>query len=347
MKKQLLKTSMVKKAVSVILVLVAVCLSFSACSKKKEEEKKLIEAASVEGGYEFNYEEGWRVKYNGVDTVLSTTTVGGQLPEAIIRFTVFENKNYASAQAYWEDGAESFNSAYDSYKTLSREAITGDGFKDGYLAKMTVSTADAVGVSGQATKEDEKIEYSLIQLVFNGGDRLCCATYISTLAVSADFETTMDSVKNTFGFTEPKKSEVTDKGYADFRITAPEGWVLTEAEAYLVYKKGNATVVANAFSLNYSKHSVLYWNDDYKPKLEKGIDGFTVVSTNENARLGLLSAVDCAYTGRSASGAEYKFRTFLAVGVSDVYLLTLTASPEDYDSCVGDFLKMAEGFTVK
>ncbi len=349
MKSRLLKTSTLKKAICLILVAVTLCLTLSSC-KEKTEEKKLLGTECTEGGYAFSYDEGWRVSFTDADTVLTTVTVGGQLPDAVVRFTVFENKSYDSAKDYWEAGAEGFSSVYDDFKVVSRESFAPSQsavFSDGYIARMSMSTSDAMGLSGQASNAEQRVPYNLTQLVFNGDGRICCATYISTTAKNADYDSVIDSVKNTFKFTEAKRSEVSDKGYSDFKVNAPDGWTLTESEAYLVFKKGNATVVANAFSLNYSKASVLYWNEDYKPTLEKGLDGFTVVSLEEKAKLGPLSAVDCVYTGKSASGTEYKFRTFLAVSVSEVYLLTLTASHEDYENCVADFLKMAEGFTVK
>ncbi len=347
MKKRLSKISTLKKALCLILVFAALLVSLSACGG--DDEKKLVGASCAEGGYTFDHEEGWKTTFNGGETTLSTMTVGGQLPEVVVSFTVFENTGFDSAKSYWEDGAENFATMYEGYKALSRESFSSvdGGFKDGYIAKMTVETSAAMGIYGQAKSEDEKVAYNITQLVFNNGDRLCCATYICTVEKNPDHESTVDSVKNSFAFTEPEKSEVADKGYTDFSLTAPEGWTLTESEAYLVYKKGNATVVANAYSLNYSKASTLYWRDDYQPGLEKGLKGFKVVSLDEEARLGLLAAVDCVYTGISASGAEYTFRTILAVSVSEVYLLTLTASPQDYEGCVEDFLSMAEGFTVK
>lgn len=348
MKSRLLKTSMLKKAICFVLLFVILCLSLASC--KKVETITLKSASCIEGGYDFDYNEGWRVNYNGDETMLYPITVGGQLPEATLRFTVFENKGFASAKEYWEDGAENFNTAYESHKINSRESFlpksSGD-FKDGYIAKMAVSISGATGLMGQPTKDGESANYTLIQLVFNSGDRICCGTYLSTAEKSINHESIVDSVKLTFNFTEAKKTTVTDKGFTDFIIKAPEGWTLTESEAYLVFNKGNATVVANAYSLNYSKASSLYWKEDYQPSLEKGLKGFTVVSLNEKASLGGLSAVDCVYKGVSASGTEYTFRTVLAVGVSEVYLLTLTASEADYQGCVSDFLKMAEGFALK
>ncbi len=341
MKSFLSKTSVLK---CTLLIILALSLCLAGCSKKEKQEKLLT---AENGGYSFSYGESWRVQYDGDDTVLYTKTVGGQLPYAVMRITKTE-KSYGSAKEYWEDGAEAFTSAFEGYTPDTREVFSGAGFTDGYCASMTVKRSDETGLEGQ--KEGESIEYRVIQLVFHKDGRIVCATYMAAKEYSESYEYIAEVVKNSFELNADNGvsgGEPTD-AKAEFYIkNLPEDWKLVDGEAYLTYRKGDCTVVAEGFSLSYTMASQRYWEEMYEPKLKAGLSDYKPVSFKEDARLGLLSAVDCIYTAKAPSGAVYTFRTVLGVSVSEVYLLTMTATEEDYEANKADFEAMAEGFVLK
>ncbi len=342
MKKLLSKTSVLK---STLLIILACLLCLTGCSNGEKEEK-LSTAENSLGGYKLSYGEDWRVQYEGDSTVLYTKTVGGALPYAMMRIVSIE-KSYESAKAYWEDGAEAFNTAFDSYTPDSREVFTAVDGSDGYFASMTVKRSDETGLEGQ--KEGESIEYRVIQLVFHKSSRIVCATYMAASKHSEEYEKLAETVKNSFEFTaaqEASKTPTTDK--AAFKLSnVPDAWTLTDGEAYLKYQQGNTTVIAEGYSLSYSMSSERYWTELYEPKLKAGLTEYKLVSMEKEAHLGLLPAVDCVYTAKSATGTEYTFRTMLGVSASEVYMLTMTASAEDYEKCKADFAAMAEGFVLK
>lgn len=341
----LLKSRPALKRAAALALALCLALPFAGC----KSEPKLEDYANAVGGYAFSYPENWEVYSVGGDTSVSIADVGGALPYAMVRFSAFDNAGGLTAAEYWDEGRAGFFAVYDSAATVRDKcgAFEKEGVNSAYGAVLEVSLKGETRLDGQPSKAGEAADYTVRQLVFENGGRICVVSYLSSRANYEIYGGVMDDIRDSFEFTEPvPEGAAEDRGFTEFNMPVPEGWTLDTAEAYYKLSLGRATVVACVFSLDRDVSARQYWEETYKPSIRNGIADFKEIS-DEDCKLGAANAVDARYTGCSVSGAVYSFRQRLAVWGGQVYIITLTASGEDYEAANAGYEEMIAGFSFK
>lgn len=328
-------------------VLLLLCLSVAlvACS----EETELATHTNSVGGYSFSYPETWSVYDDGKTSCISIADVGGALPYAIVRFNVFDNDEGVTAAAYWNSGVEGFSQIYDSYTILQdkRKAFEKEGVSSAFVAVVQVTLKGETKLDGQPEQAGEAASYTVCQLVFEGDGRICVVSYMSSDGNYDTYSTVMDDIKESFAFTTAEDvSAVVDGGVADFIVPVPQGWSLETADAYYSLRCGKATIVACVYSLETAMTPKDYWENVYRGTVTAGLAGFKERATVE-CELDGVQALDIYYTAHSSSGNEYSFRQCLTIKSRQVYIITLTASAEDYEAACEGYEAVKAGFCFK
>lgn len=341
----LLSTTSLKRILSLVLVLV-MCLSFASCNK----EEKILDGGNSVGGYSFSYPESWRVIKDGTSTQITTADVGGALPYATIRLTVFENTDKLSAMDYWIGGVDGFSRIYESYKSnpSKRGAFELEGVNSAYSAVVEVSLKGETKLDGQPDGPDKAVDYVIHQLVFEGNGRICVASFMSTVSNYDTYSYVMDVLKDSFAFTTAEDAEIKDKGAAEFTVPTPEGWTVESAEAYYRLSHGKATVIASVFAMSENYRAKEYWENSYKASVSQSLVDFEEGEIkDEEVYLDGVTAVDVSYTGKSVSGNKYNFRQVICVYYGQVFIVTLTADDADYKEAEKGFEAIVSGFKFK
>lgn len=339
-------TSIIRRCLALLLLL---CLTAALCACGEEEETELAVRTNTVGGYTFSYPDTWSAYDDGKSTCISIADVGGALPYAIVRFNVFDNVDGVSAAAYWNSGAEGFSQIYDSYTIPQdkRKAFDKEGVNSAFTAVVQVTLKGETKLDGQPEQAGEAASYTVRQLVFEGGGRICVVSYMSSADNYDTYGDVMENIKDSFEFVSPTAAEsVTDNGLADFTVPVPSGWKLETAEAYYKMTYGKATLVACVYSSETAVTSKDYWENVYRSTVQAGLSDYKELSVTE-CELGGAAAVDVYYTACSSSGNEYSFRQCLAVKSRQVYIITLTASAEDYDAACEGYEALKAGFCFK
>ncbi len=340
----LLSTTSLKRALALVLVFVT-CLSFASCNNEEE----ILDGENTAGGYSFSYPESWRVIKEGTNTQLTNADVGGALPYALVRFTVFENTEKLNAADYWLNGVEGFSRIYESYKTnpAKRGSFELEGVNSAYSAVVEVSLKGETKLDGQPEGPNEAEDYVVHQLVFEGDGRICVASFMATVSNYDAYSYVLDTIKESFAFTKAEGVTVNDKSVAEFTLPTPEGWTMEAAEAYYRLSHGKATVIASVFSMGENYRVKEYWEKSYKASVSQSLADFEEGEVKEDVFLDGVSALDVSYTGKSSSGNKYNFRQVLCVYYGQVFIITLTADDADYEEAAKGFEEIVAGFKFK
>ncbi len=343
----LLKSISSLKRITCALLVFCALAALTGC---KSKEPKLVDYTDNVGGFSFSYPETWEIYSENGKAYIDIADVGGALPYAIVRFNAFDNAEKLTAAEYWNNGVEGFSTVYDSYSILQdkRGVFEKDGVDSAYYAVVEVKMKGETKLDGQPSKAGEAADYTIHQLVFEGGGRLCVVSYMSSKENYGIYSTVMDDIKESFAFVEVGggDSSVTDKNVADFTVPVPEGWVLDAAEAYYQMSCGKASIIACVYSMDQTISPKKYWETIYRGSVQSGLDGFKELDTKE-CKMGGIDALDVYYTGNSASGNTYHFRQCIAVKQGQAYIITLTASEADYKSACTGFEAAVKGFSFK
>jgi len=337
-------TTKAKRLVALALAVVFV-LSLSAC----KDEPKQVQHSNSQGGYSFSCPETWRFIADGKNTQISIADVGGALPYAVVRFTVFDNAQGVSAADYWTSGVDGFARVYEKYKVVEnkRGSFEKDGVNSAFSAVINVTLKGETKLDGQPEQAGETADYTVQQLVFEGDGRICVASYMSSTENFDNYSPVMDNIKESFAFTAAQPADgVKDAGAAEFTIPTPNGWTLETAQAYYRLSCGKASIITSVFSMSENVSAAKYWEATYSPAVKAGLDEYTEVEVKD-ATLGGVTAVDAYYTGKSVSGNKYNFRQAIAVYYGQVYIITLTADDADYPEAVKGFESVVAGFEFK
>lgn len=338
-------TTSSKRVIAFVLAL-TLCLAFAACSDEVEQ----VEGSNALGGYSFTYPETWRILNVGKTTQLTNADVGGALPYAMVRFTVFENADGVSAKDYFNNGVSGFSLVYDKYKVIEnkRGPFEKEGVNSAYSAVIEVSLKGETKLDGQPDSAGKAADYMVHQLVFEGDGRICVANFMSSALNYDNYSGIMDDIKSSFTFTKPEESGegVTDKNVAEFSVPTPEGWTMESAEAYYRLSYGKATVIASVFAMSRNMSAKEYWETSYKNSVNISLVDFKEIEVKDT-KLGGVTAVDVKYTGKSVSGNSYNFRQVICVYYGQLFMVTLTASDADYAAAAKGFDAIVEGFKFK
>lgn len=334
-------TTLKSKRIAAGLIALLMLLGLWGCNTEVEN----ISGKNAAGGYSFSYPETWELVEEGKNTVISIADVGGSVPYAVIRFTAYEG-NGATAEGYWLESRDELSGIYDTYRILKEGAFDFEG-GTAYDAELKVTIEGVTNLDGQPENGKGKAAYVVRQLIFQKEDRLCTATYMASDANDDEHGAVVDTVKKSFGFTEPSKAELNEVDGAEFSVPVPEGWTVEASEAYYTLTKGKASITASTFSIGENKTALECWNDICVPDLEASFDSYELIELNEEASLAGVRAIDAKYTLTTTGGGRYTLRQTLAVYNGDVYSVVLTATDEDYKGAEGGFIAVVEGFLYK
>ncbi len=301
-------------------------------------------------------------------------------------YTVEENAFVSVHIAEDRDGmtlAQYFDACKERYADeLSDYAFVSENTKDslgGVAAYQLVFT-----VTRKITDSDEKetvesvaaVQYKYLQMMAEyDGD-----IYILTFSCKADkydshYDTLMgadDDDGNFVGIIPCFKFEDTpysdnDKKISDkveapegmklastnkrpYRFFVPESWTIdTRSSLSAAYfsdgDKSNVSLQAHMSTAQVPNLNTYFENSEIKYKNIYG-DNYTLISKNENAKMGNIDAIQLVFTIKSGN-QEYRLMQSVCIKGEMYYIFTYTSTPDKFDSHLDDVEKMLAAFAVR
>ncbi|HAN21303.1 MAG: hypothetical protein A2Y15_07325 [Clostridiales bacterium GWF2_36_10] len=170
------------------------------------------------------------------------------------------------------------------------------------------------------------------------------------IALTSLFLTACDDTVNS-DEAMPKNTIKADNEAVDYYFYYPKTWELDRNDGMISIRYNTST---NSTTQKYASISVSsyttdklandYWQD-YADDISKTFHEYELLK-EEETKLDEVVATRKEYTGK-LSDVKYKFAQVICVRKGTVYLLTLTAAEEDFDTTVIDFGKVVSEFHFK
>ncbi|MBR0303499.1 MAG: hypothetical protein IJQ80_06585 [Clostridia bacterium] len=340
-----------KKIVSLILisVLVLSCAALSSCGSNSSVPKGMKAASPDDAPFVFYVPEAWK---SDVSSGTSSAYYSDADTSAVGVMT-FSRDGDQDIKSWWDGYLEDFTTVYSDFELEScEEAALGDREALKFVFKGTQGGTN----------------YKFMQVIATGGahdDTFVVLTYVSSPDVFDKHTDDVQKMIDNFRFKDDASSgerDLTSKGdvvsqdFVSYKLTAPEGWerVVSASSTVLRAPDGTSSFSVMSFSLEHSGVTLDDWWDIFK---EDFSGTYSNVRFDEGGELYLdgTSAVRHTFSGDITAGGEsasYRFLQIAAIrkrklSSPEVFVLTYTATADDYDANLDDVEYMISNFVFK
>lgn len=363
-----------KRKIGILLVIAALMLgtcSLVSCSKNEIPDGYQLIARDGDTFRLYVPKQGWMPNTSsgitsacfGVaseETGYASATVSVYMPD--------DAEGYESAQAYWDAAAEKLSAELDGYKYIESES--GKTVLGGEVAVKSVYTAKSnTGISDP--EKTQAVTYKYMQITAKHGEEIYVLLFVSPeadyanriVAMNGDPEEDDLGIIGNFKFADAYVSEddskydKNDDGVDGMRLVSQKGrpYKLYAPDSWSIDKSAEITSVYTADRSNLTVQYIMpgtddldvdnYW-DSCVAGYESVMTEFAVGEKTTTKVAGIEGSVVGTFTGKS-SGVEYKFKQAIILKGEVYYVITYTATAENYELHIADADKMISNFKIK
>ena len=358
------------KFLLVVLVISIISSCFVACSKNEIPDGYQLIAREGDTFRLYVPTQGWMPNVSGGTTsaYYSVSSEATGMPAASVSvYTPDDAAGCASADAYWEIAEQKLKAELDGYTYIEDES--GATVLGGETAKKCVFTAQMnTGVDNSGATMP--VKYKFMQLIAEHNGKIYILQFSAPEAeYAARVEVMNGNAENDdlgiigyFKFSEAyvggdgKKYDKVDRingmklasskerPYVFYTV---ETWKVDEsASITTVYAEDKSNVTVQYIMPDEKEHSVeKYWQTSlqtYKNVLSELVEGQPEEKTISGIEGGLVGT----FSGKRG-GVEYKFKQAIVLKGEVYYVITYTATAENYEAHLSDVDKMIEHFSIK
>jgi len=364
----------VKKTAKLLLILICVVLiasSFAACSKKDIPDGYQLVAREGDNFRLYVPTRGWMPNTDGGITGAYYSVIDDETdsPIAYVRvYTPDDSEGCKTVEEYWEICDAKLSAELKEYKYIESES--GKTVLGGQSAHKYVYTAQmGVGTEGNEIKY---VPYKFMQIITVYRENIYVMMFSALESEYANRLVDMNGnpdeedkgIIGNFRFAEPYSSD--EKKKYDKKVDIPEGMKLasTKERPYTLFmpddgwsieRGANITTVSTSDKSNLTVQYTMpdgtdhdiqkYWDkciEDYKNVMTVGEE----ISKATKKIGGVDGGIVGEFSGVSG-GVEYRFKQAIVLKGDVFYVITYTATAENYDKHISDVNKMIDNFIVK
>ena len=307
--------------------------------------------------------QGWMPNTAGgiTSAFFAVSSDDTQNPGTSVNVYVDDAAGELSIEEYWESCNEKYTSELDGYEFLVNEGKNNTSFGGGVCKQYVYSAS--IKINGQSVKYKfmqlmEKYNGKMFLLVFSSPESEYEARVVDFIGDSEDL-----GIIGYFKFAEPYKANE-DKKYSNdenipegmklasskerpYTLFAPNDWEIEKgADITTVIAKDKSNLSVQYTMPDGTGHTVeKYWNEC--------IEKYKNITTNfsaEEPELATVGGVEGGYIGvfsGKSGGVEYKFKQAIVLKGDVFYVVTYTATAENFDAHLSEVDKMIENFIIK
>ena len=359
-----------KKRVGILILTLCIIISalaFTGCSKKDIPDGYQLVAREGDTFRLYIPTQGWASNTSsGVTSAyfaLSSDATGE--PATVVSvYTPDDAKSCKTVAEYWEICAQKLSAELVDFKYIESES--GTTVLGGEAATRYIYTAKKNTGIGDA----KQVTYKFMQIMAIHNGQMYVLLFC---APEADYDKRVGDMNG-----NPDEEDLGIIGYFKFaeayvaednkkydKVEAPEGmklasskerpYILFAPNAWSIDNSGQITNVYTSDKSNLTvqfimpaeqEHSVeLYWNSSMK-QYENILTEIKVTESSSKAVAGIEGSWVAIFSGKSG-GVEYKFKQVIILKGEVYYVITYTATAENFDAHISDVNKMIEHFKVK
>lgn len=365
----------IHKLLLCVLCIIIISSSFAACSKKEIPNGYQLIARDGDTFRLYVPTQGWMPNTSSGITSAFFAVSNAETGKAAASVSVYipdDANECETVEEYWEICKSKLSAELADYTHIEDEC--GTVALGGVAAKKYVYTAKkstGVGSSGEVTL----VTYKFMQIMAMHDGQIYVLMFS---APEAEYEKRVEAMN---GNPDPDKEDLGIIGYFKFaepyvsgdkkkyeKTDAPAGMILASSKErpYTFFMPSSGWAVDTSAQItsiianDKSNVTVQYFMPDPDKKIEN-VDAYweecmeknkdilvdlAVESTEKTAVGGLENGLVGVFGGKSG-GVEYKFKQAIAFKNEIVYVVTYTATAENFDKHIADVDKMLEHFAVR
>ena len=362
-----------KKRVGILILTLCIIISalaFTGCSKKDIPDGYQLVAREGDTFRLYIPTQGWASNTSsGVTSAyfaLSSDATGE--PATVVSvYTPDDAKSCKTVAEYWEICAQKLSAELVDFKYIEDES--GTTVLGGEAAGKYIYTAKKNTGIGDSEQE-VPVTYKFMQIMAIHNGQMYVLLFC---APEADYEQRVIDMNG-----NPDEEDLGIIGYFKFaeayvaednkkydKVDAPDGmklasskerpYILFAPEAWSVDNSGQITNVYAADRSNLTVQFIMptgsiqptetYWKDCMQ-KYQNVMTDFVEGESSKKTVAGIEDSWVGIFSGKSG-GVEYKFKQVIILKGEIYYVITYTATAENYDAHIADVNKMIEHFSVK